>query len=29
MDELDKIKRIAGIPAASIFDAGDDEPLDS
>jgi len=29
IDELDKIKKIAGIPAASIFDAGDDEPLDS
>lgn len=29
VDELDRIKRIAGVPTASIFDAGDDEPLDS
>mgnify|MGYP000107914711 CR=1 FL=1 len=29
IDELDRIKRIAGVPTASIFDAGDDEPLDS
>lgn len=29
IDELDRIKKIAGIPTASIFDAGDDEPLDS
>jgi hypothetical protein len=29
LDELDKIKKIAGIPTATIFDAGDDEPLDS
>lgn len=29
MDELSRIKRIAGVPTASIFDAGDDEPLDS
>lgn len=28
-DELDQIKKIAGIPVATIFDAGDDEPLDS
>ena len=29
VDELDQIKRLAGVPTASIFDAGDDEPLDS
>ena len=29
LDELDEIKKIAGIPTATIFDAGDDEPLDS
>lgn len=28
-DELDQIKQLAGVPAAAIFDAGDDEPLDS
>jgi hypothetical protein len=28
-DELDDILKIAGVPTASIFDAGDDEPLDS
>ena len=28
-DELDEILKIAGVPTASIFDAGDDEPLDS
>lgn len=28
-DELDQILKIAGVPAASVFDAGDDEPLDS
>lgn len=28
-DELDQILKIAGVPTASIFDAGDDEPLDS
>lgn len=28
VDELDEIKRIAGIPTATIFDAGDEEPLD-
>ena len=29
VDELDQIKQLAGVPVASIFDAGDDEPLDS
>lgn len=29
VDELDQIRRIAGVPVATIFDAGDDEPLDS
>jgi len=29
VDELEKILKIAGVPTASIFDAGDDEPLDS
>lgn len=28
-DELEQILKIAGVPTASIFDAGDDEPLDS
>ncbi len=28
-DELDHILKIAGVPTATIFDAGDDEPLDS
>lgn len=28
-DELDDILKIAGVPTATIFDAGDDEPLDS
>lgn len=28
-DELDEILKIAGVPTATIFDAGDDEPLDS
>jgi len=28
-DELDQILKIAGVPTATIFDAGDDEPLDS
>ena len=28
-DELDQILKIAGVPTASVFDAGDDEPLDS
>ena len=28
-DELNQILKIAGVPTASIFDAGDDEPLDS
>jgi hypothetical protein len=28
-DELDRILKIAGVPTASVFDAGDDEPLDS
>ena len=28
-DDLVQIKKLAGIPAANIFDAGDDEPLDS
>lgn len=28
-DDLVQIKKLAGIPAATIFDAGDDEPLDS
>ena len=29
VDELDQILKIAGVPTASVFDAGDDEPLDS
>ena len=29
MDEVDQIKQLAGVPVATIFDAGDDEPLDS
>jgi hypothetical protein len=29
IDDLDQIVRLAGVPAAAIFDAGDDEPLDS
>lgn len=29
VDELDQIKKIAGVPTATIFDAGDDEPLES
>lgn len=29
VDELEQILKIAGVPTASIFDAGDDEPLDS
>lgn len=28
-DELDQIKQLAGVPVAAVFDAGDDEPLDS
>lgn len=28
-DELDQILKIAGVPTATVFDAGDDEPLDS
>lgn len=28
-DDLDEIKKLAGVPAAAVFDAGDDEPLDS
>ncbi len=28
-DELEQILKIAGVPTATIFDAGDDEPLDS
>jgi len=28
-DDLDQILKIAGVPTATIFDAGDDEPLDS
>ena len=28
-DELEQILKIAGVPTASVFDAGDDEPLDS
>lgn len=28
-DELNQILKIAGVPTASVFDAGDDEPLDS
>lgn len=28
-DELAEILKIAGVPVATIFDAGDDEPLDS
>jgi len=28
-DDLDQILKIAGVPSAIIFDAGDDEPLDS
>lgn len=28
-DELGQILKIAGVPTATIFDAGDDEPLDS
>lgn len=29
VDELNQIKKIAGIPTATIFDAGDEEPLES
>lgn len=29
IDELDQIKQLAGTPVAAVFDAGDDEPLDS
>jgi hypothetical protein len=28
-DDLNHILKIAGVPTATIFDAGDDEPLDS
>jgi hypothetical protein len=28
-DDLSQILKIAGVPTATIFDAGDDEPLDS
>ena len=28
-DDLDQIKKLAGVPVAAVFDAGDDEPLDS
>ena len=28
-DELEQILKIAGVPTATVFDAGDDEPLDS
>lgn len=29
LDELSQIKQLAGVPVAAVFDAGDDEPLDS
>lgn len=29
LDDVNQLKRLAGVPVATIFDAGDDEPLDS
>ena len=29
VDDVQQLKRLAGVPVATIFDAGDDEPLDS